>query len=270
MAAREMAAHDRPADRAAGRAVGRADEHGAGPRRHPGAGRLDPRAARGGGRARGRGAAAALPGGEAGGEGGAVTRPARSSGLAPLGARIRRCFWRRSPAAPAPTPLPSASPSRRAPPSAPSPIPSPPTASSPAVGSSSCSPGSAASTARCRPASTSSRPARRPGRCSTCSPRAQRSPGSPCPRGSRSPRWPPSPPSGSGLPQDSVLAAASDGAAASALLGYPVRSFEGFLRPETYTLPARPCARTSWSGSWPKGFKPAGSRPGPPGSTRSG
>ncbi|MEP6687574.1 MAG: endolytic transglycosylase MltG [Gemmatimonadales bacterium] len=40
-----------------------------------------------------------------------------------------------------------------------------------------------------------------------------------------------------GLPADSVLAAASDGAAAAALLGYPVRSFEGFLRPETYTLP---------------------------------
>jgi UPF0755 protein len=40
-----------------------------------------------------------------------------------------------------------------------------------------------------------------------------------------------------GLPADTVLAAAADGAAASALLGFPVRSFEGFLRPETYTLP---------------------------------
>jgi peptidoglycan lytic transglycosylase G len=40
-----------------------------------------------------------------------------------------------------------------------------------------------------------------------------------------------------GLPQDTVLDAATDGTAASALLGYPVRSFEGFLRPETYTLP---------------------------------
>jgi UPF0755 protein len=40
-----------------------------------------------------------------------------------------------------------------------------------------------------------------------------------------------------GLPADTVQAAASDGAAASALLGYPVRTFEGFLRPETYTLP---------------------------------
>ncbi len=40
-----------------------------------------------------------------------------------------------------------------------------------------------------------------------------------------------------GVARDSVLAAARDGAAASAALGYPVRSFEGFLRPETYTLP---------------------------------
>ena len=40
-----------------------------------------------------------------------------------------------------------------------------------------------------------------------------------------------------GLSADSVLAAASDSAAARAFLGYPVRSFEGFLRPETYTLP---------------------------------
>ncbi len=40
-----------------------------------------------------------------------------------------------------------------------------------------------------------------------------------------------------GVARDSVVAAARDGAAASAVLGYPVRSFEGFLRPETYTLP---------------------------------
>jgi UPF0755 protein len=40
-----------------------------------------------------------------------------------------------------------------------------------------------------------------------------------------------------GLPQDTVIDAATDAATASALLGYPVRSFEGFLRPETYTLP---------------------------------
>jgi UPF0755 protein len=39
------------------------------------------------------------------------------------------------------------------------------------------------------------------------------------------------------LPEDTVVAAARDGAAATALLGFPVKSFEGFLRPETYTLP---------------------------------
>ena len=39
-----------------------------------------------------------------------------------------------------------------------------------------------------------------------------------------------------GIPADSVLAAARDSAAASATLGFPVRSFEGFLRPETYSL----------------------------------
>jgi UPF0755 protein len=39
------------------------------------------------------------------------------------------------------------------------------------------------------------------------------------------------------LPEDRVLAAANDAGAASAFLGYPVRSFEGFLRPETYMLP---------------------------------
>jgi UPF0755 protein len=40
-----------------------------------------------------------------------------------------------------------------------------------------------------------------------------------------------------GLQEDTVVAAARDGAAATALLGFPVKSFEGFLRPETYTLP---------------------------------
>jgi UPF0755 protein len=40
-----------------------------------------------------------------------------------------------------------------------------------------------------------------------------------------------------GIPEDSVLTAAADGAAASAILGFPVHSFEGFLRPETYILP---------------------------------
>lgn len=41
-----------------------------------------------------------------------------------------------------------------------------------------------------------------------------------------------------GIPQDSFMAAASDGKAASAILGIRVPSFEGFLRPETYILPA--------------------------------
>jgi UPF0755 protein len=39
-----------------------------------------------------------------------------------------------------------------------------------------------------------------------------------------------------GIPADSVVAAAQDSAAATARLGFPVRSFEGFLRPETYSL----------------------------------
>jgi len=39
-----------------------------------------------------------------------------------------------------------------------------------------------------------------------------------------------------GIPADSMRAAAGDSAAASAILGFPVRSFEGFLRPETYSL----------------------------------
>jgi UPF0755 protein len=39
-----------------------------------------------------------------------------------------------------------------------------------------------------------------------------------------------------GIPADSVMAAAQDSAAATAILGFPVRSFEGFLRPETYSL----------------------------------
>ena len=41
-----------------------------------------------------------------------------------------------------------------------------------------------------------------------------------------------------GIPADSFVAAARDGKAATALLGLPVPSFEGFLRPETYILPA--------------------------------
>jgi UPF0755 protein len=39
-----------------------------------------------------------------------------------------------------------------------------------------------------------------------------------------------------GIPTDAVIAAAQDSAAASAALGFPARSFEGFLRPETYSL----------------------------------
>ena len=39
-----------------------------------------------------------------------------------------------------------------------------------------------------------------------------------------------------GIPADSVRAAAGDSSAASRTLGFPVRSFEGFLRPETYSL----------------------------------
>jgi UPF0755 protein len=39
-----------------------------------------------------------------------------------------------------------------------------------------------------------------------------------------------------GIPADSVIVAAKDSAAASATLGFPVKSFEGFLRPETYSL----------------------------------
>lgn len=39
-----------------------------------------------------------------------------------------------------------------------------------------------------------------------------------------------------GIPADSFVAAAQDSAAASRALGFPARSFEGFLRPETYSL----------------------------------
>jgi UPF0755 protein len=41
-----------------------------------------------------------------------------------------------------------------------------------------------------------------------------------------------------GIPADSFVRAARDGKVASALVGFPVPSFEGFLRPETYLLPA--------------------------------
>jgi UPF0755 protein len=41
-----------------------------------------------------------------------------------------------------------------------------------------------------------------------------------------------------GIPEDSFVIAARDGKTATALLGFSVPSFEGFLRPETYILPA--------------------------------
>jgi peptidoglycan lytic transglycosylase G len=46
-----------------------------------------------------------------------------------------------------------------------------------------------------------------------------------------------------GIPADSFVAAARDSGAASTLLGLRVPSFEGFLRPETYLLPADVTAR---------------------------
>ncbi len=39
-----------------------------------------------------------------------------------------------------------------------------------------------------------------------------------------------------GIPADSVIADEQDSAAASPVLGFPAKSFEGFLRPETYSL----------------------------------
>jgi UPF0755 protein len=41
-----------------------------------------------------------------------------------------------------------------------------------------------------------------------------------------------------GIPADSFVRAARDSQAATAQLGFPVPSYEGFLRPETYLLPA--------------------------------
>ena len=63
-----------------------------------------------------------------------------------------------------------------------------------------------------------------------------------------------------GIPADSVLAAARDTAAVRATLGFPARSFEGFLRPETYTLPVNVGARELvqiMAGGFVKGWKPA-------------
>jgi len=47
-----------------------------------------------------------------------------------------------------------------------------------------------------------------------------------------------------GIPADSFVAAARDSALARETLGFPARSFEGFLRPETYTLPLALDARS--------------------------
>ena len=64
-----------------------------------------------------------------------------------------------------------------------------------------------------------------------------------------------------GIPEDSFVTAAGDSETASALLGMQVRSYEGFLRPETYVLPADVDARelvrimaqgflSSWKPEW--------------------
>lgn len=64
-----------------------------------------------------------------------------------------------------------------------------------------------------------------------------------------------------GMPQDSMLSAARDGAEATAALGFKVPSYEGFLRPETYSLPlgVRPRElirlmaegfKTGWQPAW--------------------
>jgi UPF0755 protein len=64
-----------------------------------------------------------------------------------------------------------------------------------------------------------------------------------------------------GIPQDSFLQAARDRKTAATLLGMDVPSFEGFLRPETYILPAEVTAKdvvrimaegflSSWQPSW--------------------
>ena len=64
-----------------------------------------------------------------------------------------------------------------------------------------------------------------------------------------------------GLRSDSFVVAARDSQAASELLGMPVPSFEGFLRPETYVLPADLTARqlvrimadgfkSEWKSAW--------------------
>jgi UPF0755 protein len=64
-----------------------------------------------------------------------------------------------------------------------------------------------------------------------------------------------------GVPEDSLLAVARNGDAASTLLGFKVPGFEGFLRPETYSLPygveaeevvrlMAPGFRDEWQPAW--------------------
>jgi UPF0755 protein len=64
-----------------------------------------------------------------------------------------------------------------------------------------------------------------------------------------------------GIPAESIMVAANDSAAASAMTRTPVRSFEGFLRPETYSLRHGTTARelvrlmadgfqSSWKPTW--------------------
>jgi UPF0755 protein len=64
-----------------------------------------------------------------------------------------------------------------------------------------------------------------------------------------------------GIPEDSFLVAARDSQGASAVLGMHVPSFEGFLRPETYILPADVSARdlvrimaTGFKAEWQPGW----------------
>ncbi len=60
-----------------------------------------------------------------------------------------------------------------------------------------------------------------------------------------------------GIPADSVIRAAQDSDVASAILTYPIPSFEGFLRPDTYSLPPGMTGRElvrmlaeSFKGAW--------------------
>jgi UPF0755 protein len=72
-----------------------------------------------------------------------------------------------------------------------------------------------------------------------------------------------------GIPAESLMVAANDSAAASAMIGTPVRSFEGLLRPETYSLRQGTTARelvqlmaegfqSSWKPIWDARLKELG------------